>query len=1380
MPIPAAGSNRSNSSGSSKPSTKGGQVIELVISAKDEASQPIGTVGEAIEALKGKSLVAGKSFEDLSRKAVDSFEDIGKAVTDLSGKIMPLLAKSAEISQSSFQKIWEISIKVASGISTLLRGVEDLYSILSSPPSLVVFDTFKKVAEQLINQLDSLPNIFRNISQASGSFLKGFTKDAVLPDSLLRQFDVLVSKISVVDQSFLVLSRNTGNAVQATQSVIDNLSVALQTISGFSEPLDLFVSLQDVVGSSVSAIAGASQQIFFFTSAIDQLKGVVLGGPFDLLIGQNIRLKEQLLSTQATLAATASYSQGGQRIDSTTQSILALASPLKQVIGQIRKDSLELVGVTSNELVESFQLVTQSMTDVNINLKEAGKLSVAFAASLGTLGIPLYQARQEIQSILQGQIDQNSALAKSIGLTNAQLKSWVGQDKVYERLTERLDAFVKGNKLASRTVGGLVSNIQELGEELGRSVGDKYLTSIESLVGGVYDFLVENQDRITSVASKFLDQLVVAFGELRRSLLEAGEMLAPLGQGLSTFLAGALIESIEGFAKGISLSVKVLSPFLTILGEISKMVATNPLLPLFIQLKVLGTSFQIASSFAGKFLNIIPLLGEGLFLLKARSLPAVNAFSNLSNAFKGNIAAAVSVGAALTKIPGAMGLVQSNIKGLIGKLGDAAAAGRALKGVPFFGGSSNLLQNKFAIEVLSSSLSSFTPQLLGFAKTGLSIASSFGIGREEIGNLSKIIPDVAAKFADMTGIVKIFGKEINIKGIISEFAPELEQVGEKGTEAFNTIDQKLSEITKSAGDQIRQTINKNVLWATSVYLVATATSKLAAENEQLKLAIEYIVDLATKIGGKIGDALFSRIGLITQAVLGLSVAFASGLIPALIQTTKSFIKMIAVESPTSFKAIIRGYRDYIEQLKNGNLFQKKLTDSVREGTEAIEKQVEAVAKFTLSDREVAGLQGLKKEADQSKDRLQEKKTVLKIDSFDKQNEIDELEKFANLGDSTAGVEAEVKKAELRAMMSSQLEDIRKEQENYDGVRSQLRERAADIKQRKSNFKAEQRAIDPAALEEADDLLGKTPSRFGYSVPGDRKPSQRERLALAQARAQVDPASFGELDVKTSAPKPKKKSLPYRSPIQGDPLRRSANSFGDLELGDDRSLSFGDIELGDDRPPASLEELDLGRRPTRTRVDTGLSRPKQFKNQEIQRSLNFLTSDNRELAASPIEKTKKSIDKLFTESSEGAKRFASQVKTSLIGGFDSFNSSIKKTGEALKKVDLSGMAQSAKNVGKSLKTELQIGLTNARTSAIELATSLKAGVQSGITAAGAGLTALGQAAVGAGVAVKALLIEFAPLIAIGAAIGVVVTALANWAAGEARKNAGIKEYNERLK
>ena len=154
---------------------------------------------------------------------------------------------------------------------------------------------------------------------------------------------------------------------------------------------------------------------------------------YDLLIGQNVKLQEDLLGTRASLVATNKVLENGLQIEDPTKAINALTEPVNAAIKSLRDGSLELVGVTSSQLVPIYQLVAQNAGAVGINLQQASDLTLDFAASLGTLGVPLYQAREEVNSILNGTITYNSRVAKSLGITNSMVNSWKAQGVLVDR-----------------------------------------------------------------------------------------------------------------------------------------------------------------------------------------------------------------------------------------------------------------------------------------------------------------------------------------------------------------------------------------------------------------------------------------------------------------------------------------------------------------------------------------------------------------------------------------------------------------------------------------------------------------------------------------------------------------------------------------------------------------------------------------------------------------------------------------------------------------------------------------------------------------------------------------------------------------------------------
>ena len=126
----------------------------------------------------------------------------------------------------------------------------------------------------------------------------------------------------------------------------------------------------------------------------------------------------------------------------------------------MEQGSLQLSNVTSKDLVPIFSIVAGQAGAIGASLNQASDLTLSFAASLGTLNIPLYQANQEIQSILLGQIDNNSRLANALHINSAMVEQWRSQGILVQELTKKLEPLRQGNKLAADTVGNIGSNIK--------------------------------------------------------------------------------------------------------------------------------------------------------------------------------------------------------------------------------------------------------------------------------------------------------------------------------------------------------------------------------------------------------------------------------------------------------------------------------------------------------------------------------------------------------------------------------------------------------------------------------------------------------------------------------------------------------------------------------------------------------------------------------------------------------------------------------------------------------------------------------------------------------------------------------------------------------
>ena len=340
------------------------------------------------------------------------------------------------------------------------------------------------------------------------------------------------------------------------------------------------------------------------TFAIKETVGVLqaaFNGFFNNTIGREIKLRETILKTQTTLASTNKVFKNGKEITDPYQKIVTLTGAVQKNIDSIRERSIALAGVTSGEVIEVFGMVASQVGQIGGGLKEAEDLAINFAAALGTFGIPLYQARQEIGSILRGDITTDSYLAKALGITNEDIaKAKTQTGGVVKFLEERLAAAVAGQKIAALGFAGVVSNIKDLGELVGQYFGRGMLQPLLNSLTAVFETLFRIRTQIFDIASKAgetvgrVSTLVVGLTAGRTGVGKGvdASAAASAASGAAT-RAFSEIETVAQRTVGaISQVIISLKPTALILADAFRNVAEA-----FVQIKV-GTFEALASAIA--------------------------------------------------------------------------------------------------------------------------------------------------------------------------------------------------------------------------------------------------------------------------------------------------------------------------------------------------------------------------------------------------------------------------------------------------------------------------------------------------------------------------------------------------------------------------------------------------------------------------------------------------------------------------------------------------------------------------------------------------------------------------------------------------------------
>lgn len=692
--------------------------------------------------------------------------------------------------------------------------------------------------------------------------------------------------LEAVDRLSPVLKAISEQA-QNTQKIIDGLKDSAENFAA---------GTNQNLGKLLTNLAGAGTAFLGLKTAFDAIAGAA-SGFYEAAIASNEQLNAQLLTSQTNLASAARIFKDGVEITNVTDKIKATRGSLDEAIKTIQKETQSLVGVTSGQVNELFQITLQNAADLNNQAKgllddtgkdiskkyndpimAATKLTKGWAAGLKVVGIPLASASQEINSIIKGQIDVNSTLAKNLKITNEEVNQWKAQGKLITELDKRLKTFVAGNAIAANSIDGIMSNIQDYWELFAKEVGKPLLQPVIDALNDVFKVIDDNKDFIFG----FLNKLGAMLGSVIGGALKA--LIAVLSQAFQGLVN--LLQSLEPITNAVG--------------------------------SALATAFDlVAAALAPVWAGLQAILNSpiGGFITQAAALATV--FVAISVAVATILPLLTAVGAAITGVVGSLGIfsgVIGSITGLFGLLGGAISGvfGFVATLVTGLGGLGGLLAS------IGGALTGFGSAIVGAfaAIPGLLAAIPAGLGA--IGGA------IAGVLGAAFGMVATFITS-TLPAFVAAAAPVIAVVAAIGA-AFGVVVAILSQvpalfapILEPAGKLLK------TIQILAGAILGGLFSKLGPVLSAVGTGLQWLA-------GIIGTVLVAAFKLVQQVAFG----FFDGLGKFIGWTIGNIQKVLAglVDNP-AFKVLAKTLGINIDQVK------KALDDLNKAQAESTDKQKEA-------------------------------------------------------------------------------------------------------------------------------------------------------------------------------------------------------------------------------------------------------------------------------------------------------------------------------------------------------------------------------------------------------------------------------------------------------
>lgn len=370
-----------------------------------------------------------------------------------------------------------------------------------------------------------------------------------------QELDKLKSQVPILKQLIkdYTADINSGSASSEDFRIkVDKLAMAKAHLA---EVTSMLPTPMSGVRNALGVMAGAANSLqasfmrLGFAQFQLQMSLATMSGTFNQMAGAAINLQQQLLTLQGVYASLnrVFVADGSIEIKGAKEKIQALVVPMENAVTQIRQIALEISGATSQQLIDVFRVIAQNASTAKISLAESVELTRGFSAAMTTANIPLIQANQEIGSILQGQITQNSALAIQLGLNNAVIAQEKAKGTLAKFLNERFAEAIEIQKQHSRTWVGVTSNIQDYFEliqvALGKPMLEPMIQQLLKILDGLKKTQSEAERLATNVAGVF-----VRIGTYIKDVIESnGQAFVNIGR--------IMVASFSGVADAINIAL---------------------------------------------------------------------------------------------------------------------------------------------------------------------------------------------------------------------------------------------------------------------------------------------------------------------------------------------------------------------------------------------------------------------------------------------------------------------------------------------------------------------------------------------------------------------------------------------------------------------------------------------------------------------------------------------------------------------------------------------------------------------------------------------------------------------------------------------------------
>lgn len=333
-----------------------------------------------------------------------------------------------------------------------------------------------------------------------------------------------------------LLGSGTGSGATDAANLVSSFSQAEKAASGTAQAVS---SIAPAAGGATLAVGGLLAGVLALAAGVAIISGIAAGLEriAEAGIEANSKFEQTRIGIASVVSSVATLSKNGVQLKGIDALNAALPIAQRQ-LDALRVDALS-TALAFEDIAPAFLQAVGPGLAAGLNLDQIRKTVIDVSQLIVPLTGNAAQLGQELRALFSGDINNDSQVSKTLGITKQQVEAAKEQGRLAEFLNEKLAVAAATGQLMAKTFEAARSNLKEAGSVIAGQVTEGLFSELTNKINTLLPQIFTTAGGKVNVAPAFkgvADTLTNIFNRVSEFIAPAFETVLGVVKSISAFL----------------------------------------------------------------------------------------------------------------------------------------------------------------------------------------------------------------------------------------------------------------------------------------------------------------------------------------------------------------------------------------------------------------------------------------------------------------------------------------------------------------------------------------------------------------------------------------------------------------------------------------------------------------------------------------------------------------------------------------------------------------------------------------------------------------------------------------------------------------------------